>query len=281
MDLIEPHRPGGAIYVCTDALREFSETKLPHINSKFVLVTGDSDTSVTDIFIFDPLIKKIVDHKFLVNWYAQNLNVTHEKLFHLPIGLDYHTMWERPGFLGMTAVSAIAQEQTLISRLESSPQFNDRYLAAYCNWHFAIDRGDRRECFEKIDKSACYFELRPTSRGATWARQAECMFVVSPEGAGIDCHRSWEAITLGCIPIMKRNSISVLFKDLPALFVDDWAEVNRSRLNESASNLVNKRFDFNHIFTQYWKSRISANRVPALPSMTLREFRNFLTRKTG
>jgi hypothetical protein len=246
-----------------------------------VLVTGDSDTSVADIFIFDPLIKKIVDNKFLVNWYAQNLNATHEKLFHLPIGLDYHTMWERPGFWGMTAVSAIAQEQTLISRLESSPQFNDRYLAAYCNWHFAIDRGDRRECFEKIDKSASYFELRPTPRAATWARQAECMFVVSPEGAGIDCHRSWEAITLGCIPIMKRNSISILFKDLPALFVDDWAEVNRYRLNESASNLVNKRFDFNHIFTQYWKSRISANRVPALPSMTLREFRNFLTRKTG
>jgi hypothetical protein len=107
------------------------------------------------------------------------------------------------------------------------------------------------------------------------------MFVVSPEGAGTDCHRSWEAIALGCVPIIKRNSISVLFKELSALIVDDWVEVNKTRLNEFASNLGNKKFNFNHLFAGHWKSRISANRGIRLPSMTFWEFRNFLTRKTG
>ena len=36
-------------------------------------------------------------------------------------------------------------------------------------------------------------------------------FIYSPEGTGIDCHRTWEALYLNTIPIMKRNH---LFRDL-------------------------------------------------------------------
>jgi hypothetical protein len=30
-------------------------------------------------------------------------------------------------------------------------------------------------------------------------------FVASPYGGGPDCHRTWEALILGCIPIVKSS----------------------------------------------------------------------------
>ena len=53
-------------------------------------------------------------------------------------------------------------------------------------------------------------------------------FVASPEGNGIDCHRTWEAIYLGVIPIVKRTVLSEYFYDLglPILLISNWNEVD-------------------------------------------------------
>ena len=241
-ELLRFHRPGGSIYVCTDALHNFSVNFLPLIREPFVLVTGDSDAPVTQSVLTSPEVKAILGSDHFLAWHAQNLCATHAKLFALPIGLDYHTMWERPGLWGITAVSAISQENSLINILAASPEFNQRYLTAYCNWHFAMGRGDRQECVEKIEKSVCFFEPTAVPRNSTWLRQAECMFVLSPEGAGLDCHRTWEALLLGCIPIVKRNALSSLLADLPVLVVEDWTEVNHDTLFEYIKTLADRNW---------------------------------------
>lgn len=281
-DLISQHRPYSSIYICTDALRNFSDNFLPSIQTPFTLVSGDSDTPVSEVLLADPAIRGILEHEHLQAWHAQNLSASHPKLFQLPIGLDYHTMWERPGFWGITAVSPMAQENSLINTLASSPEFNQRYLTAYCNWHFAMDRGDRRECHEKVDKSACYFETSHVPRNSTWLRQAECMFVLSPEGAGMDCHRTWEAILLGCVPIVKRNPLAPLFAELPVMIVDDWTEVNRQSLLSYANAIQNQKFNFSSLFREFVNNRLEGKPVEGLPPpMTSLEFRKLLTRKTG
>ena len=35
-------------------------------------------------------------------------------------------------------------------------------------------------------------------------------FIVSPHRNGLDCHRTWEALVLGCIPIVKTSPIDDL-----------------------------------------------------------------------
>ena len=56
----------------------------------------------------------------------------------------------------------------------------------------------------------------------TWryyAALAHSKFVASPEGHGRDCYRTWEAVALGAIPILRRTAGSVVdaakFKDVP------------------------------------------------------------------
>ena len=279
--LVDAHRPLGSIYVCTDALKLFSETLLPRIRDAFTLVSGDSDVPVDDTLISSPAISTLLESEYLVAWYAQNLTASHAKLNHLPIGLDYHTMWDRPGFWGMSPMSCVAQENSLINTLAASPDIYQRYLSVYCNWHFALDRGDRRACFEKLDRSVCFFETRSVPRNSTWLRQAECAFVASPEGAGIDCHRTWEALLLGCIPIVKKSALTGLFAELPVLIVDDWQQVNRDLLLQFLGALSQRTFDYSSLFREHWVRRFSGRDENILDAMSYSAFRQFITRKTG
>jgi len=52
------------------------------------------------------------------------------------------------------------------------------------------------------------------------------LFVLSPPGNGIDCHRTWEAIYLGAVPVVKKGYLAQsLTSALPILVVDDWQDI--------------------------------------------------------
>ena len=57
-------------------------------------------------------------------------------------------------------------------------------------------------------------------------------YVVSPPGNGDDCHRTWEAIYLGAVPIVLRKHWPFEGFHLPVMVVDSWGEV-QNRLDES------------------------------------------------
>ena len=50
-------------------------------------------------------------------------------------------------------------------------------------------------------------------------------FVISPPGNGPDCHRTWEAMYLGAIPIVLRKSWPFAHLELPVLIVDTWDQI--------------------------------------------------------
>ena len=182
VDLVARLPDGGSVYVCTDALHGFIRDILPTVERPFTLVSADIDIPISPAMLDALPIRTLLECPKLLAWYAQNLQASHPKLHGLPIWLDYHTMWSTPGLWGMTAISPIAQEHALLSAHAAFPTYDERYLASYCNWYFALNWGDRQECIDRIDMSALFFETHPIPRNSSWQRQAECMFVVSPEG---------------------------------------------------------------------------------------------------
>jgi hypothetical protein len=254
-----------SVYVCTDALAVFALQVLPRIEQQFVLVTGDSDRPVDDALLRDPHVQRILNNGHLRRWYAQNLCVDHPGLFPLPIGLDYHTMGERPGFWGLGTLSPIAQEAQLFGILGGARSFEKRYVTAYCNWQFQLGRGDRKECLEGVEKSACFFEPTPVPRKTTWERQAEMMFVLSPSGGGMDCHRTWEALSLGCVPILRDGPLRRVLEGLPCVFVKDWREVTRNFLLEQAQIFSAGTYDFCSLFRETWMRRIRGESEGKMP----------------
>ena len=132
----------------------------------------------------------------------------------IPIGLE-NLHWSRNGLLGyfdqphLTSirVPAADREISVLASFRSStnPELREplRELALHSDviWH------------EPSTDPAPYFSL---------VRQAT--FVLSPPGNGPDCHRTWESIYLGAIPVLRAGTLSPqLARQLPVLEIDDWA----------------------------------------------------------
>ena len=85
-------------------------------------------------------------------------------------------------------------------------------------------------------------------------------FILSPEGTGFDCHRTWEALMIGCIPIVKKSSINELYKDLPIVIVNDWEELNVEFLEkkyiEICENKKQNKYNYDKLYLHFWCTQI-------------------------
>jgi len=52
-------------------------------------------------------------------------------------------------------------------------------------------------------------------------------FGLSPPGNGNDCHRTWEMLMFGMIPIVKSSKMDLLYSkfDLPVVIVKNWKDI--------------------------------------------------------
>lgn len=62
-------------------------------------------------------------------------------------------------------------------------------------------------------------------------------YVLSPYGAGYDCHRTWKCLYLGIIPIIQKSTIDEIFDDLPVIKVNTWEELNKSTIGRKIEEL--------------------------------------------
>lgn len=86
------------------------------------------------------------------------------------------------------------------------------------------------------------------------------MFVICPDGNGIDTHRFWEALYLKTIPIIKKNKISGFLKEknLPVIILEDWADLKKydeKNLNDLYAS-KKKLFNNKYLTQMYWRKKI-------------------------
>jgi len=101
------------------------------------------------------------------------------------------------------------------------------------------ERGNIREMF--ANKS--FATISPRVNYPEYCRQIQAhKFMICPEGNAVDCHRNWEVLLLKRVPIMKRNPyLQECYKDYPILWVDDYADVNKTLLAENDDLFIKSR----------------------------------------
>jgi hypothetical protein len=249
---------GDSIYICSSALFDFVTNYLPNIRVKFVLVTGDSDSSIPGTSLPELEFRKLMHSPLLIAWFSQNLIASpneYPKFRYLPIGLDYHTLSERDYFWGPKTVPKI-QEQLLYAVSNKAKPFYLRKPIAYSTFHFELDRGDRHLAYKQIPKELIFYEPKKNQRLHSWKHQTEYAFVVSPPGEGLDCHRTWEAMCLGCIPILISTPLDDLFEGLPVLIVKSWEDITAELLNNTIEEYKTRTFNLEKLELKYWVNEI-------------------------
>jgi hypothetical protein len=101
-------------------------------------------------------------------------------------------------------------------------------------------------------------------------------FVISPEGNGIDCHRHYEALMAGCIPIIEdRENIREKYRGCPVLFTKDYSEITESYLIQKYNEMIDTIYNFSSLLLStyseseqqqikyngnYWAMRLAGRR---------------------
>jgi hypothetical protein len=98
-------------------------------------------------------------------------------------------------------------------------------------------------------------------RYISWKKQTTYAFVLSPHGNGLDCHRTWEALCLGCIPIVKTSPLDSMYDGLPVLIVDDWKDITIKLLQNTVDNYKDRPFIYEKLLLSYWMNKIHSSRT--------------------
>lgn len=250
-----------SIYVCSDLLRYFVNNILPKINKTFVLVSGDSDLCVPIEALSRIEMNKLIKSPFLIKWFAQNTTLQYDsKIIQLPIGLDYHTISANPNHnWKMSNESHLPRDQELIlvNIRENTKPFFERIPKIYVNFTIGTDRfNDRRDSLNKIPNDLLVYYINFIKRTENWKNITDHAFVLSPFGNGMDCHRTWETLCLGSIPIVRAPGFKKMFEDLPVLIVNDWSHVTEELLNSTLQDFKNKQFNYEKLKLSYWVNKI-------------------------
>ena len=79
-------------------------------------------------------------------------------------------------------------------------------------------------------------------------------FVLCPDGNGIDTIRLWEALYLGCIPIVKPHVFTRYFaRNLPIVIVNDWEEITLKFLIDKFNEIKAKTYCYDELKISYWR----------------------------
>lgn len=225
-------KPGDLVHICNTAVNNFAFNYLPKIKVPFVLISGDSDNEIPNSVMQG--YEAIIKNPNVLHWYCQNYLGDSKRVTAMPIGMDYHTMAQSVSGWG-PQMTPKQQEVEILGLLEKNYKpLTQRMCKIYSTFHFAIDRGDRFEAYNSIPKNLIDYEPNRVYRLPSHITQMNYAFVASPYGGGPDCHRTWEALILGCIPIIKKEKfINGLFDDLPVLLVNKWSDVTQELLEET------------------------------------------------
>lgn len=262
--------PPKTVYVRSEinALNYFTRTVLGKIKSNFILVTSSHDTPMPIGFQknFNFNWKVIVNNKYLKAWFTENRDLIHEKIKPLPLGIPHPDL---PSWVENDSDQVVWNED-LIKKAKDlkSP---DRLLKIFGCWYPRANHpsgtcpnnnNERQIAYESLicKKEIFDWYLPGMSRMDFIRKMGAYKFVLCPHGGGLDPNpKCWEALIMGAIPIVKKNSMSESLQHLPIAFVDDWAEITpmklaqwdeeyRSRLQaESLEHLMSNSYYYNEI----------------------------------
>lgn len=116
---------------------------------------------------------------------------------------------------------------------------------------------NRRSILTTLSSNGIHNERIPLT--GFYDRLPQYKFIISPEGNGIDCHRHYEAILAGCIPIIERNPlIEEKYAGCPILYTDDYSEITPDYLIKTYEAMRESVYDFSSLFLSKYDEQMRA-----------------------
>lgn len=271
-------KSGDTVWLQCRSFVKFLNEALPSVKEPFVLVINDGDESFPSDILSHKQIEKILEDERIIAIFAQNCNYQgpSTKVHHIPIGIDFHSIAYGDGKWGIPRSSPQQQQKKLNSIISNLKPTNQRKKRAFVDFQLTDTMARRHNLgqqpenrtmiFNQIVKSGLIdYSKKPLNRNQLWTTKGDYAFSVSPHGNGLDCHRTWEDLALGCIVIVKTSSLDPLYEGLPVVIVSDWSEINSENFDiwlEKYGDVLNNPSYREKLTHAYWWSKIEAAAEP-------------------
>ncbi|MCY6382195.1 hypothetical protein [Hoeflea prorocentri] len=260
----EKHVTG--VYIVGSHVQEFVETIFPRIRKKIVIVTGNAVQSVPRAALgSQERAERFLDDDRIAGAWIQNLDIEHPKAFPLPLGLDFHNLHinkDSPWNDQADVLTPNQQERQLQTIAAAAPPFDQRSPDVFTHFTVGTQPAVRSHWLDHfLGKDFAQTPGGVIKRADLWNSMARSQFVASPPGAGMDCHRTWEALVLGSVPIVQHFApMAPLFEDLPVWQVEDPSHVTAENLRQKADEVSTKlregRYDFCKLTVGWWTDQL-------------------------
>jgi hypothetical protein len=239
-----------------DTIQFFRTSVLPTINNPFVCIISGEDLTFPNqvdirwqekkqLELIKGTYNDIINHPLLLHCYIENMDELNSKTSPLPIGINPREM----------------------------PEYNIDYILKYMNNCSTIKSRDLkvisihrsrpgdRDIINNLNQT--HWKDYVISDGnyykdTWWQLLQSYPFIICAHGGGIDpCPKVWEALCVGCIPIIKHSTLDDIYSQFPIVIVDNWEPQTISH-----DNLINwiekysKYYD-NSVLRSEWVHKLS------------------------
>ena len=231
--------PGSIINVTMSLLDKFFTTVHPKLKN-YILVTH----SLHDISTPGECAPYLDDSNLIV-WFGKNPDGTqHPKFIPLPIGIS--------------PITRYYDNLELLKKIMHEKSNHQRPILAYVNFTIKDNNPDRAVALDYFSRqSFATIITERITQEAYLKNLSNSMFVISPEGNGLDCYRHWEAMIAGAIPVIKHSPLDILFEDLPVLLIDEWNQITEEFLREQYILMQKKTYKLEKLMADYWLNMIT------------------------
>jgi hypothetical protein len=182
--------------------------------------------------------------KMSIKCYSPNALDNEYGLTPIPLGIE-NRYFQRNGM-----VRHFPKERKFVSYAT-----NDRPIGLFGAFNIETNRKERQLAADSMTKYGHDLVRSRIKPREFRSKLSQSLFVISPPGNGIDCHRTWESIYFGAVPVVKRGKLAEsIYRDLPIYVVEDWAEIcsmTRIQLEETYELYVNRSEQ--SAYFDYWR----------------------------
>lgn len=250
-----------------DTLSYFRKEVISTINNPFVMIiTGEDLTFPNQVdprwqeYIQLDLIKNtyndIINHPLLIHCYIENRDSTHNKTSSIPLGMNPREMPDH-------------NIDYITKYMDNYPSIKSRDLKAI-SIHRLRD-GDREIINDLNIKHWSDYVINNGNylKDSWWKLLQTYPFIICAHGGGLDpCPKVWEALCVGCIPIIKHSALDDVYSNFPVVFVDNW-EPNtislknlldwREKYSEYYDNPDIRKSWINKLYLNFWGDKIKSH----------------------
>ena len=177
-------------------------------------------------------------------WYVTNLKVDHPSLWSIPLGLNDYC-----DYSAFHKVAGDLQYFKLVAEQPRLPQISANFSES--------TYPQTREEAMRVARGHPKCEILPVDRSVPGFRKSlqllACSeFAMCPRGNGLDTHRFWKSLYLGCIPICLESDLLECHRGLPLLAIDSWEQLFDLDLIAVSEQIRHQRYDLRRLCLDYW-----------------------------